>query len=68
MFTSMFDRLMVWDAAFANDRSRYINVSTGDFCPIWTDDFHTIDPNSWGYEIQRGGFGTGSFDWTTDGM
>jgi beta-glucanase (GH16 family) len=30
------------------------------------DDFHSIDPNTWGYEIQRGGFGTGSFDWTTN--
>lgn len=30
------------------------------------DDFHSIDKSTWGYEIQRGGFGTGSFDWTTD--
>lgn len=44
----------------------YIGVSTGTFCPIWEDDFSTIDPASWSFEIQRGGFGTGSFDWTTD--
>ncbi|KAK3075863.1 hypothetical protein LTR53_000436 [Teratosphaeriaceae sp. CCFEE 6253] len=44
----------------------YINVSTGSFCLFLEDDFHNIDPNTWSYEIQRGGFGTGSFDWTTD--
>lgn len=44
----------------------YISVSTSVFCPVWEDDFHEIDQNSWGYEIQRGGFGTGSFEWTTD--
>lgn len=30
------------------------------------DNFQTIDTNSWSYEIQRGGFGSGSFEWTTD--
>ncbi|KAK4570545.1 hypothetical protein LTR86_002627 [Recurvomyces mirabilis] len=44
----------------------YINVSTGTFCPFLEDDFHTIDENTWSYEIQRGGFGTGSFEWTTN--
>lgn len=44
----------------------YISVSTGTFCPIWEDDFQSIDAESWSYEIQRGGFGTGAFDWTTD--
>jgi hypothetical protein len=44
----------------------YMSVSTGTFCQVWEDDFSHIDPSSWGYEIQRGGFGTGSFDWTTD--
>lgn len=24
---------------------------------MFEDDFKTIDPNIWGYEIQRGGFG-----------
>jgi beta-glucanase (GH16 family) len=43
-----------------------MSVSTGTFCPVWEDDFSHIDPASWSYEIQRGGFGTGSFDWTTD--
>jgi len=43
-----------------------MSVSTGTFCQVWEDDFSHIDPASWSYEIQRGGFGTGSFDWTTD--
>jgi hypothetical protein len=43
-----------------------MSVSTGTFCQVWEDDFSKIDPASWSYEIQRGGFGTGSFDWTTD--
>ncbi|EMC92656.1 glycoside hydrolase family 16 protein, partial [Baudoinia panamericana UAMH 10762] len=43
----------------------YINVSTGEFCLFLEDDFHTIDPATWSYEIQRGGFGSGSFEWTT---
>src|SRR5216117_1501417 len=30
------------------------------------DDFKTINSSVWSYEIQRGGFGTGSFEWTTD--
>ena len=44
----------------------YISVSTGTFCPIWEDNFAGIDNSAWSFEIQRGGFGTGSFDWTTD--
>jgi hypothetical protein len=44
----------------------YMSVSTGTFCQVWEDDFSHIDPASWSYEIQRGGFGTGAFDWTTD--
>lgn len=44
----------------------YISVSTGTFCPIWEDEFGSIDADSWSFEIQRGGFGTGAFDWTTD--
>jgi Glycosyl hydrolases family 16 len=30
------------------------------------DNFQAIDEGSWSYEIQRGGFGSGSFEWTTD--
>jgi len=30
------------------------------------DDFKTINKDVWGYEIQRGGFGSGTFEWTTD--
>lgn len=35
------------------------------YCLVLDDDFKTIDTNTWNYEIQRGGFGTGSFEWTT---
>lgn len=44
----------------------YLNVSTGDFCLDFVDDFRTLDRDVWDFEVQRGGFGTGSFDWTTD--
>jgi beta-glucanase (GH16 family) len=30
------------------------------------DNFSNIDESNWSYEIQRGGFGAGSFEWTTD--
>jgi hypothetical protein len=33
---------------------------------IFEDDFrHSINENDWNYEVQVGGFGTGSFEWTT---
>lgn len=44
----------------------YINVSTSDFCLAYEDNFRILDPNVWDHEIQRGGYGTGAFDWTTD--
>ncbi|KAF2088051.1 glycoside hydrolase family 16 protein [Saccharata proteae CBS 121410] len=43
----------------------WIGVASGEFCLMFEDDFHTIDESTWSYEIQRGGFGTGSFEWTT---
>ncbi|KAK4446876.1 concanavalin A-like lectin/glucanase domain-containing protein, partial [Podospora aff. communis PSN243] len=37
------------------------------YCLQFEDDFlNGIDPAHWTYDIQTGGFGTGSFDWTTD--
>jgi beta-glucanase (GH16 family) len=33
---------------------------------VLEDDFKSIDASVWSYEIQRGGFGSGSFEWTTD--
>ncbi|KAF4631590.1 hypothetical protein G7Y89_g6540 [Cudoniella acicularis] len=33
---------------------------------FFEDEFANINPDIWGYEIQRGGFGTGSFEWTTN--
>ncbi|KAF2814133.1 glycosyl hydrolase [Mytilinidion resinicola] len=35
------------------------------YCLVLSDDFQTIDPTIWNQEVQIGGFGTGSFDWTT---
>ncbi|KAJ3531263.1 hypothetical protein NM208_g8953 [Fusarium decemcellulare] len=35
-------------------------------CLILDDKFETLDKNVWNHEIQMNGFGTGSFDWTTD--
>jgi beta-glucanase (GH16 family) len=29
------------------------------------DDFQSINTDVWSYEIQRGGFGSGTFEWTT---
>jgi beta-glucanase (GH16 family) len=33
---------------------------------VLEDDFKSINPSVWNYEIQRGGFGSGSFEWTTN--
>lgn len=30
------------------------------------DNFDGINKDNWGYEIQRGGFGSGTFEWTTN--
>lgn len=44
----------------------YQSVSNFEYCLILEDLFETLDKKTWNFEIQRGGFGTGSFDWTTD--
>ncbi|KUJ09079.1 glycoside hydrolase family 16 protein [Mollisia scopiformis] len=44
----------------------YSAVSNFEYCLVFEDNFEKIDPDIWGYEIQRGGFGTGSFEWTTN--
>ncbi|GAM37197.1 hypothetical protein TCE0_022f06912 [Talaromyces pinophilus] len=37
------------------------------YCLIFEDDFlNGISENDWNYEIQVGGYGVGSFDWTTN--
>jgi beta-glucanase (GH16 family) len=33
---------------------------------VLEDNFDQIDRSVWNYEIQRGGFGSGTFEWTTD--
>lgn len=37
-----------------------------DYCLVMDDDFKTLNSDYWTHEIQLDGFGTGSFDWTTD--
>src|SRR3954451_22092959 len=47
--------------------SAALTDSSTQFCLMFEDGFHAgIDDSTWNYEIQRGGFGTGSFEWTTD--
>ncbi|KAN0096478.1 glycoside hydrolase family 16 protein [Hyaloscypha variabilis] len=40
-------------------------VPNNTYCLILEDDFSNINTDIWTHEIQRGGYGTGSFDWTT---
>jgi beta-glucanase (GH16 family) len=44
----------------------YTSVSNHEYCLVLEDNFQKIDSNVWSYEIQRGGFGSGSFEWTTN--
>ncbi|KAM3067192.1 hypothetical protein ACMFMG_005440 [Clarireedia jacksonii] len=44
----------------------FTSVPNNTYCLMFEDNFHNIDPSIWSYEIQRGGFGTGSFEWTTN--
>jgi hypothetical protein len=49
------------------DISTTIHVNKSQqYCLILEDRFTTINPSVWNYEIQRGGFGTGTFEWTTN--
>ncbi|RSM00831.1 hypothetical protein CEP52_008900 [Fusarium oligoseptatum] len=41
-------------------------IPNNEYCLILDDRFTTLDKNTWSHEIQMNGFGTGSFDWTTD--
>ena len=45
--------------------SSWTSVTNSDYCKILDDNFSSIDEEVWNFEIQRGGFGTGSFEWTT---
>ncbi|KAJ4357296.1 uncharacterized protein N0V89_001871 [Didymosphaeria variabile] len=44
----------------------FASVTNHSYCLILEDDFSTINKDVWQYEIQRGGFGSGTFEWTTD--
>ena len=44
----------------------YVSVTNSEYCMILNDNFTHINEEVWTYEIERGGFGTGSFEWTTD--
>lgn len=43
----------------------YRSVSNFEYCLVLEDNFETLDKNTWNFEVQRGGFGSGSFEWTT---
>lgn len=45
--------------------SAWASVTNDEYCLILDDHFSNIDTDVWNYEVERGGFGTGSFDWTT---
>ncbi|KFY69175.1 hypothetical protein V496_00451 [Pseudogymnoascus sp. VKM F-4515 (FW-2607)] len=42
------------------------HVPKNEYCLVLEDTFSSLDSNTWSHEIQMNGFGTGSFDWTTD--
>ncbi|KAF4970251.1 hypothetical protein FZEAL_10086 [Fusarium zealandicum] len=42
------------------------DIPNQELCLILDDHFETLDKSVWNHEIQMNGFGTGSFDWTTD--
>jgi beta-glucanase (GH16 family) len=45
----------------------WASVENPDYCMVFHDDFSNgINENDWNFEIETGGFGTGSFDWTTN--
>lgn len=43
----------------------WYRVPRHEYCLVLEDHFSTLDPNTWGHEVQVGGFGASSFDWTT---
>ncbi|KAF3916831.1 Beta-glucanase [Dactylellina cionopaga] len=43
----------------------YAAVPQPEFCLAFEDNFEILDLRNWRREVQVGGFGTGSFDWTT---
>lgn len=46
--------------------SAYAAVPKNEYCLILDDQFKTLDSSIWSHEIQVDGYGTGSFDWTTN--
>ncbi|KAF2752328.1 glycoside hydrolase family 16 protein [Sporormia fimetaria CBS 119925] len=44
----------------------YASVTNHSYCLVLEDNFQKIDDSVWSFEIQRGGYGSGTFDWTTD--
>ncbi|KAF2730708.1 concanavalin A-like lectin/glucanase [Polyplosphaeria fusca] len=49
----------------AYDGAKDAKIGVGEYCLVLEDHFNSIDPATWTHEVQIGGFGTGSFDWTT---
>ncbi|KAL1296819.1 hypothetical protein AAFC00_004445 [Neodothiora populina] len=46
--------------------SSYTKNANHAYCLVMEDDFKTLDTSTWNFEIQRGGFNEGSFEWTTN--
>lgn len=41
-------------------------VPKHDYCLVLDENFKSLDSATWNHEVQIDGFGTGTFDWTTD--
>lgn len=45
----------------------WTSVDNPDYCIVFEDDFSNgINPDNWSFEVEVGGFGAHSFDWTTN--
>lgn len=42
------------------------SITNLDYCEVLVDNFETFNTDVWNREVRVGGYGTGSFDWTTD--
>ncbi|KAK4233070.1 concanavalin A-like lectin/glucanase domain-containing protein [Achaetomium macrosporum] len=69
-----YDRIFFWVFGLIGCSIGAYIVYTGwtfftpqNYCLIWEDDFaQGINKDHWTFDIQTGGFGLGSFEWTTD--
>lgn len=68
----LYERIMFFSGCFAGlclggwmMYQSWMEVTNSEYCMILDDNFTSIDTSIWNYEIQIGGFGKGSFEWTT---